>query len=236
MKFAHDRQGGRAGRAPRCSPAAQAQRATGTPSVVETDGGHRIGNPDGQGQAGRIHQLHLPALRRVRARGRAAIKLGYVMPGNVSVEIRHLIRDPVDLTVGDAGQLRRRRQVPAQPCDFMLGQAKWIAPLAAPTAAQQARWRRRRRRRPPRDRQRLRLLRDHGAARLQPHRGRPLPRRRGGGHALRRAVARRNGTGPASTARRASRSTAWSCPARTPGPRSSASSRSSSSRPSVKHA
>ena len=39
-----------------------------------------------QGQAGRVRQLHLPALRRIRAQGRRPVRLGYLMPGKVSVE------------------------------------------------------------------------------------------------------------------------------------------------------
>jgi hypothetical protein len=66
----------------------------------------------GQGEAGRIRQLHLPALRAFTREADDRIKLAYVTPGNVSLEVRHLIRDPVDLTavmLANCGRSRSSR-------------------------------------------------------------------------------------------------------------------------------
>src|SRR5690606_1973185 len=68
------------------------------------------------------------------------LKLAYVTPGHLSVEIRHLIRDPVDLTAVMLVNCGPASKFPLNHASFMLQQSRWIAPLSNPSAAQRTRW------------------------------------------------------------------------------------------------
>jgi hypothetical protein len=109
--------------------------------VVETDYGHRVGNPDAKVKLTQFFSYTCPHCAEFAQQGEGAIKLGYLMPGKVSVEYRHLIRDPVDLTVGMLVNCGATAKFTGNHEAFILGQSRWIAPLARSTSAQQQRWR-----------------------------------------------------------------------------------------------
>ena len=109
--------------------------------VVETDYGHRVGNPDAKVKLVEFFSYTCPHCAEFAQQGEGAIKLGYLMPGKVSVEYRHLIRDPVDLTVGILVNCGATAKFTGNHEAFILGQSRWIAPLTRSTAAQQQRWR-----------------------------------------------------------------------------------------------
>ena len=73
--------------------------------------------------------------------GEGAIKIAYLAPGRMNVEYRHLIRDPVDLTVGVLVNCGAASKFPGNHAAFIMTQSRWIGPLARATAAQQQRWR-----------------------------------------------------------------------------------------------
>lgn len=109
-------------------------------TVAETDGGHRIGNPEAKVKVAEYVSYTCPHCAAFTREGQPPLELAYIAPGKVSVEIRHLIRDPVDLTaamLSNCGPASKFRQNHAA---FMLGQDKWIAPLGTATTAQKQRW------------------------------------------------------------------------------------------------
>jgi len=110
-------------------------------TVVETDYGHRVGNPDAKVKLVEFFSYTCPHCGEFAQEGEAAIKVGYVLPGTVNVEYRHLIRDPVDLTVGLLVNCGPAAKFPQNHAAFILGQARWIGPLGRHTPAQEARWR-----------------------------------------------------------------------------------------------
>src|SRR5688500_5301104 len=59
----------------------------------------------------------------------------------MSVEYRHLVRDPIDLTVGVLVNCGAASKFPGNHEAFILSQSRWIAPATRATAAQQQRWR-----------------------------------------------------------------------------------------------
>src|SRR5690606_35752266 len=67
--------------------------------VVPTEFGHRIGNPNAKVKLVEYLSYTCPHCAEFARQGEAPIKLGYLAPGKVSIEIRHLVRDPIDLTV-----------------------------------------------------------------------------------------------------------------------------------------
>lgn len=110
-------------------------------TVVETDGGHRIGNPDAKVQLTEYISYTCPHCAQFARAGEPRLKVGYLMEGKVSLEIRHLIRDPIDLTAAMLVNCGTAAKFPQNHLAFMLGQDKWIKPLTSPSAAQEARWR-----------------------------------------------------------------------------------------------
>ena len=65
--------------------------------VTETDGGHLIGKPQAEGKLVEYMSYTCSHCATFARSGDGAIKMLYVPTGKVSYEIRHLIRDPVDI-------------------------------------------------------------------------------------------------------------------------------------------
>jgi protein-disulfide isomerase len=119
----------------------QTPRSNWDSEVVETEAGHRVGNPDAKVKLVEFFSYTCPHCAEFARQGEAPIKLAYLAPGKISVEYRHLIRDPVDLTVGVLVNCGPASKFPGNHETFLLGQSRWIAPAARATAAQQQRWR-----------------------------------------------------------------------------------------------
>ena len=109
-------------------------------TVAETGTSHRIGNPEAKVRVTEYISYTCPHCAQFAREGEDALKLGYIAPGKVSLEIRHLIRDPVDLTAALLAQCGPAAKFPQNHTAFMLGQDEWIAPLGKSTAAQRQRW------------------------------------------------------------------------------------------------
>lgn len=109
-------------------------------TVVATDGGHRIGNPEAKVKVAEFISYTCPHCAAFAKEGEAPLQLAYIAPGKVSLEVRHLIRDPVDLTAAMLTNCGPAAKFLQNHAAFMLGQDKWIAPLGSATAAQKQRW------------------------------------------------------------------------------------------------
>jgi protein-disulfide isomerase len=109
-------------------------------TVVETEGGHRIGNPDAKVKLTEFVSYTCPHCAAFARESDAPLKVGFVMQGKVNVEVRHLIRDPIDLTVGMLAQCGAAAKFPQNHAMFMLRQSEWIKPMTTATAAQKQRW------------------------------------------------------------------------------------------------
>ncbi|MXO46958.1 thioredoxin domain-containing protein [Erythrobacter vulgaris] len=108
--------------------------------VTQTEGGHLIGNPEAKGKLVEYMSYtcsHCAAFART---GDGAIKLLYVPTGKVSYEIRHLIRDPVDLTAALAAQCGDPIKFPGNHEALILKHDEWMAKAKKVTQAQKARW------------------------------------------------------------------------------------------------
>ncbi len=118
----------------------QSNRNWTTVVAATADGAHRIGNPNAKVKLVEFVSYTCPHCAAFTREADDRIKLSYVTPGNVNLEIRHLIRDPVDLTVVMLANCGPTAKFPLNHNTFMLQQAKWIAPLSSATSAQRARW------------------------------------------------------------------------------------------------
>src|SRR3569623_3737514 len=65
-------------------------------TAAVTPGGHRWGNPDAPTKLMEFVSYTCPHCGHFFKEADGAIKVAYVQPGKVSVEVRHVIRDPAD--------------------------------------------------------------------------------------------------------------------------------------------
>ena len=118
--------------------AASAQNWLGT--TVATAGGHRMGNPEAEIELMEFVSYTCPHCGQFFKEADGAIKLALVQPGRASVEIRHFIRDPVDLTAtvlancGDKAKFFGNHEL------FFSRQEQWLAKAQGTSRAQQQRW------------------------------------------------------------------------------------------------
>lgn len=109
-------------------------------TVTEVDGGHLIGNPDAPGRLVEFMSYTCSHCAEFARTGDGAIKLLYVPTGKVSYEIRHLIRDPVDLTAALAAQCGPVDKFPGNHEALMHKYDDWMGKARKMTQAQMARW------------------------------------------------------------------------------------------------
>lgn len=121
--------------------AAQATNRNWLTTVALTDAGHRIGNPGAKVKLTEYISYTCPHCAAFAREGEAPLNLVYISSGKVSLEIRHLIRDPIDLTAAVLANCGPPAKFYQNHQAFMLGQQRWIGPMMSATASQQARWR-----------------------------------------------------------------------------------------------
>lgn len=104
------------------------------------DSGHVLGNPEADHRLVEYMSYTCSHCAEFARTGDAAIKLLVVPRGKVSFEIRHMLRDPVDLTAtllthcGDSDNFLANHQA------IISRQAEWLAAARATSQAQRTRW------------------------------------------------------------------------------------------------
>ena len=124
------------------APATSAQNRSGNWNLtVEADQvSHRIGNPDAPVQLSEYISYTCPTCARFAGEGDPPVELAYVGSGKVRLEIRHIVRDPIDLTItmmahcGPAAKFKKNHTA------FMLSQGKWIGKMQNASQSQIVRW------------------------------------------------------------------------------------------------
>ena len=109
--------------------------------MSRTELGNRVGNPNARAKVVEFFSYTCPHCAEFATESDAALKLGYLAQGKISIEYRHLIRDPVDLTVGMLVNCGAPAKFLGNHDAFLLTQSRWAGPLASHTPAQEARWR-----------------------------------------------------------------------------------------------
>ncbi|KHL25440.1 hypothetical protein PK98_01670 [Croceibacterium mercuriale] len=112
--------------------------APGTVSVQP--GGHTVGNPAAPVTLTEYVSYTCPHCGAFSRESEGALQAGYLAPGRLKVEIRHLIRDPVDLTVAMLVNCGAPARIPQNHAAFMRAQPDWLPRATNATAAQRARW------------------------------------------------------------------------------------------------
>jgi protein-disulfide isomerase len=108
--------------------------------AVETATGHRVGNPDAKVKLVALESYTCPHCGEFERQGEGALRIVYIHSGDLSLEVRHVIRDPVDLTVAMLANCGPPSKFFANHAAFMLGQKAWLDKAANATQGQLNRW------------------------------------------------------------------------------------------------
>lgn len=108
--------------------------------VKPADGGHLIGNPEAKIRLTEFVSYTCPHCAQFVQDGHGALQLAYVGPGKVILEVRHVVRDPVDLTAAVLANCGPAAKFPRNHAALMFSQDKWLASALGASNAQQARW------------------------------------------------------------------------------------------------
>lgn len=110
-------------------------------AVAVTDAGsHLLGNPAASVRIVEYLSYTCPHCAHFHRDAEPLLRMGYVQQGKVAVEVRPLVRDPVDLTValiascGDKSRFVRNHDL------FMRSQDRWLKAASEASASQQQRW------------------------------------------------------------------------------------------------
>ena len=102
------------------------QSANWNAAIAETDGGHRVGNPEAEVRLMAFESYTCNHCGNFEKEAEGALRIAYIHPGNITLEVRHIIRDPIDLTVvmlancGPADKFFDNHRA------FMLSQDGWL--------------------------------------------------------------------------------------------------------------
>jgi protein-disulfide isomerase len=116
--------------------------ATWQNTVKRTERGHLIGNPEAETTLVEFISYTCPHCADFAARGEPALDLVLLAPGTLTVEVRPVIRNGLDLAVtllancGDPAQFKVRHRT------LILAQADWLGKAIAAPKSQQAIWQR----------------------------------------------------------------------------------------------
>lgn len=108
--------------------------------IVETAAGHRIGNPDAQVKLVAFESYTCPHCGEFERQAEGALRILYINSGKLSLEVRHIIRDPVDLTVAMLANCGPSEKFFGNHTAFMVGQTTWLNKVASASQATTQRW------------------------------------------------------------------------------------------------
>lgn len=109
-------------------------------TVERTDRGHVIGNPDAEVKLTEFISYTCPHCATFAVEGEAPLQLAYIGPGKVSLDLRHSLHDPVDLTAAMLANCGAPAKFPQNHAALMRAQPKWLPTLTNRSPAQVQRW------------------------------------------------------------------------------------------------
>ena len=105
-----------------------------------SDGGHLFGNPEAEKKLIEFMSYTCSHCAEFARKGDAAIKLSYVPTGKISYEVRHLIRDPVDLNAALLTHCGDEKKFGGNHEAIMYRFDEWMDKARNATQAQRSRW------------------------------------------------------------------------------------------------
>ncbi len=122
------------------SAVAQTSRSNWIGLVEATDGGFRMGNQAAANRLVVFSSYSCPHCAEFERRSEMELTAGHISPGTLSFELRHLIRNPLDLAAALATECGPPRRFFTRHRAIMRAQDRWLAVTSKATAAQQQRW------------------------------------------------------------------------------------------------
>jgi protein-disulfide isomerase len=111
-------------------------------TVADTaEGWHRLGNPAAKIRLIEFVSYTCPHCSHFETEGGDAIKVAYVAPGTASLEVHHVVRDPIDLTAALLANCGPKEKFFLNHTAILRQQPKWLPPLAKRSDASTVRWR-----------------------------------------------------------------------------------------------
>lgn len=121
--------------------AAAPKRADWNATVVVTpSGSHLIGNPAAAVKVVEYVSYTCPHCAHFHRQSEGPMRIAYIPTGKVSVEVRNLVRDPVDLTAAMLANCVAPSRFYRVHNSFLQTQDKWIAIIDRATDTQKSRW------------------------------------------------------------------------------------------------
>lgn len=118
-----------------------APRANWNNTVTLTPGGgHLLGNPSARIKLTEYASYTCSHCAEFEVQASSALRVGYIASGRLAFEIRHLVRDPVDMTVALLANCGAPSRFFLNHGAYMRSQATWMRPLQNASPAMQARW------------------------------------------------------------------------------------------------
>jgi protein-disulfide isomerase len=108
--------------------------------AVTPSGSHVLGNPAAQIKLTEYISYTCPHCAHFDQEASDRLRMYGVAQGKLSVEVRHLVRDPIDLTVAMLTNCGPSGRFFANHTAFLRSQSRWIALASRATPAQQTRW------------------------------------------------------------------------------------------------
>lgn len=121
-------------------PPSQQSRSNWPATIARTARGHLIGNPEAETRLIEFISYTCPHCADFAARGEPALELTVLAPGKVSLEVRPVIRNGIDLAVTLLAQCGDPAGFKARHSALMLGQAEWLGKARNAPATQQQIW------------------------------------------------------------------------------------------------
>jgi len=109
-------------------------------TAAVTPGGHRLGNPAAPTKLIEFVSYTCPHCGHFFKEADVPLKLAYVEPGKVSVEVRHVIRDPIDYTAVVLAECGDPKKFFGNHEMFFAKQDAWLGKLEHASKGQQDRW------------------------------------------------------------------------------------------------
>lgn len=123
------------------TPLAKPEHRNWNATVALVPGGsHLLGNPAAGTRLVEYISYTCPHCAQFEAQADGPMRLAYVSSGKLSIEVRHFVRDPVDLTVAMLTNCGPPAKFFLNHATFLRRQAVWIQPMVDATAAQRQRW------------------------------------------------------------------------------------------------
>lgn len=121
-------------------PAATANAQDWNAETARTETGHRVGNPEAPMQLIEYVSYTCPHCAHFEQESEAELKYVYVLEGLAAVEIRHLIRNPIDVAAALVTECGAPENFFNNHRAMLFTQDQWLARAQEASEAQQNRW------------------------------------------------------------------------------------------------